>query len=217
MATWDSYTQKSTPADADTLMIKDTSGGANKRTPFSGVWNWILTKLTNAVISQLETTNKSIIPAINELNSKSLVKGYYASSSGWKRVLKIETTSVTSASGALGYGGLILIRTMYQNHINMYSLISFASYYPADPGVSNFLKIHHVGDGPITKIRHTVDTKTNTSYIEIYYDSDASNEFSISMPSNVYGRNEIAWKDAGCTATEETVSGVNVVSSLSLS
>lgn len=70
MATWDSYTQKSTPADNDTLMIKDTSGGANKRTPFSGVWNWILTKLTNAVISQLETTNKSIIPAINELNSK---------------------------------------------------------------------------------------------------------------------------------------------------
>lgn len=73
MATWDSYTQKSTPADADTLMIKDTSGGANKRTPFSGVWNWILTKLTDAVISQLETQNKSIIPAINELNSKSKI------------------------------------------------------------------------------------------------------------------------------------------------
>ena len=82
MATWDSYTQKSTPADADTLMIKDTSGGANKRTPFSGVWNWILTKLTDAVISQLETQNKSIIPAINELNSKSLfpVKYYNADS-----------------------------------------------------------------------------------------------------------------------------------------
>ena len=75
MAGWDSYTQKSTPADADTLMIKDTSGGANKRTPFSGVWNWILTKLTNAVISQLETTNKSIIPAINELNSKNIFYG----------------------------------------------------------------------------------------------------------------------------------------------
>ena len=71
MATWDSYTQKSTPADNDTLMIKDTSGGANKRTPFSGVWNWIVSKLASAVISQLETTNKSIIPAINELNSKS--------------------------------------------------------------------------------------------------------------------------------------------------
>lgn len=74
MATWDSYTQKSTPADNDTLMIKDTSGGANKRTPFSGVWNWIVSKLASAVISQLETTNKSIIPAINELNSKSFKK-----------------------------------------------------------------------------------------------------------------------------------------------
>lgn len=71
MATWDSYTQKATPEDNDTLMIKDTAGGANKRTPFSGVWNWIVGKLTSAVVSQLETTNKSIIPAINELNSKS--------------------------------------------------------------------------------------------------------------------------------------------------
>lgn len=72
MATWDSYTQKAIPEDNDTLMIKDTAGGANKRTPFSGVWNWIVKKLASAVISQLETTNKSIIPAINELNSKSL-------------------------------------------------------------------------------------------------------------------------------------------------
>lgn len=74
MANWDSYTQKTTPADADTLMIKDTAGGANKRTPFSGVWNWIVGKLTSAVISQLETTNKSIVPAINELNSKIYAK-----------------------------------------------------------------------------------------------------------------------------------------------
>ena len=72
MANWDNYTQKSTPEDADTLMIKDTAGAANKRTPFSGVWNWIVSKLTSAVISQLETTNKSIIPAINELNGKSI-------------------------------------------------------------------------------------------------------------------------------------------------
>lgn len=72
MAGWDSYTQKATPEDNDTLMIKDTAAGANKRTPFSGVWNWMLNKLANAVISQLETSNKSIIPAINELNSKTI-------------------------------------------------------------------------------------------------------------------------------------------------
>lgn len=81
MATWDSYTQKATPEDNDTLMIKDTAGGANKRTPFSGVWNWIVNKLTNAVISNLQTNSKSIIPAINELNSKRVLKitGVFAS------------------------------------------------------------------------------------------------------------------------------------------
>ena len=52
MATWDSYTTKATPADNDTLMIKDTTGGANKRTPFSGVWNWILSKLTAMTVLQ---------------------------------------------------------------------------------------------------------------------------------------------------------------------
>lgn len=99
MATWDSYTQKSTPADADTLMIKDTSGGANKRTPFSGVWNWILTKLTNAVISQLETTNKSIIPAINELNSKSFSVSNIVTDVS--QLDDMEETTVSYVSGAL--------------------------------------------------------------------------------------------------------------------
>lgn len=73
MGSWDSYTQKVTPEDNDTLMIKDSAAGANKRTPFSGVWNWIVNKMTNAVISNLKTTNKMIIPAINELNSKSKI------------------------------------------------------------------------------------------------------------------------------------------------
>lgn len=74
MAKFTDYTQKTKPADADLLLIHDNAGAANKKTPFSGVWSWILDKLASAVISQLETTNKRIIPAINELNSKS--KGY---------------------------------------------------------------------------------------------------------------------------------------------
>lgn len=72
MAKFTDYTQKTKPADADLLLIHDNAGAANKKTPFSGVWSWILDKLASAVISQLETTNKSIIPAINELNSKSV-------------------------------------------------------------------------------------------------------------------------------------------------
>lgn len=64
MANWDSYTQKSTPEDADTLMIKDTSGGANKRTPFSGVWNWIKSKIEAEDLSPMVYDNSGAHNAI---------------------------------------------------------------------------------------------------------------------------------------------------------
>lgn len=70
MPKFDDYTQKTAPEDTDIALILDKTANVNKKTPFSGVWNWIVSKLTSAVISQLETTNKSIVPAINELNSK---------------------------------------------------------------------------------------------------------------------------------------------------
>lgn len=70
MGKFNEYTQKATPADNDTLMIYDAAAKANKLSPFSGIWNWIVGKLTNAVISNLQTSNKSVIGALNELNSK---------------------------------------------------------------------------------------------------------------------------------------------------
>lgn len=70
MAKFNEYTQKATPEDADTLMIYDAAAKANKLSPFSGIWNWIVGKLTNAVISNLQTNNQTVLGAINELNSK---------------------------------------------------------------------------------------------------------------------------------------------------
>ena len=70
MGKFNEYSQKATPADNDTLMIYDATSKANKLSPFSGIWNWIVGKLTNAVISNLETQNKSVVGALNELNSK---------------------------------------------------------------------------------------------------------------------------------------------------
>lgn len=69
MANWKDYTTKEAVEDKDEIMIADATANANKRTPFSTLWNWIAGKLASAVIAQLETQNKSIIPAINELNS----------------------------------------------------------------------------------------------------------------------------------------------------
>lgn len=70
MGKFNEYTQKATPAGNDTMMIYDATSKANKLSPFSGIWNWIVGKLTNAVINKLETSNKSVIGALNELNSK---------------------------------------------------------------------------------------------------------------------------------------------------
>ena len=69
MGKFNEYSQKATPANNDTLMIYDATSKANKLSPFSGIWNWIVEKLTNAVISNLQTSNKTVLGAINELNS----------------------------------------------------------------------------------------------------------------------------------------------------
>lgn len=70
MGKFNEYSQKATPEDADSLMIYDAAAKANKLSPFSGIWNWIVGKLTNAVISNLQTNNQTVIGALNELNSK---------------------------------------------------------------------------------------------------------------------------------------------------
>ena len=72
MGKFNEYTQKATPADNDTLMIYDAAAKANKLSPFSGIWNWMVNKLTNAVINNLQTSNKTVVGALNELNSKHL-------------------------------------------------------------------------------------------------------------------------------------------------
>lgn len=77
MGKFNEYTQKATPADNDTLMIYDATSKANKLSPFSGIWNWIVGKLTNAVISNLQTNNQTVLGAINEVNGSLPAGGIY--------------------------------------------------------------------------------------------------------------------------------------------
>lgn len=71
MVSVDSYATKSGAcADDDRVAIYDSVSKTQKKTLFGGgVWNWIVNKLTNAVISNLQTNNKTVLGAINELNS----------------------------------------------------------------------------------------------------------------------------------------------------
>ena len=68
--TWKNYTQKSTAlSDNDEVMLLDSTDEKNKRGLMSKFWDYVVDKMATAVISKLETNNKTIIGAINALNS----------------------------------------------------------------------------------------------------------------------------------------------------
>lgn len=70
MPKWTDYTIKTNPTDNDEVMVLDTAGKANKRLGLSALSDWIIGKIANKVFENLQTQNKTILGAINELNSK---------------------------------------------------------------------------------------------------------------------------------------------------
>ena len=72
--TWKNYTQKDTALlDNDEVMLLDSADGKNKRGLMSKFWDYVVDKMATAVISKLETENKTIIGALNTLNSESSI------------------------------------------------------------------------------------------------------------------------------------------------
>lgn len=69
---WNNYTEKTaTPVDADEVMVRDSADGKNKKLLFGTFWKWVAKKLNEATISELQTSNKTIVGALNQLNSDS--------------------------------------------------------------------------------------------------------------------------------------------------
>lgn len=85
---WTDYTTKETLKDNDELMILDKDANANKRTLMSKIWDYVVDKMTTAVIAKLGTTDKTLIGAVNELNSnkqgalKTIAKQYSTNEQG---------------------------------------------------------------------------------------------------------------------------------------
>lgn len=68
---WNNYTKKTaTPVDADEVMVRDSADGKNKKLLFGTFWKWVAKKLNEATISELQTSNKTIVGALNQLNSE---------------------------------------------------------------------------------------------------------------------------------------------------
>lgn len=75
---WSNYTEKTaTPVDADEVMVRDSTDGKNKRLLFGTFWKWVAKKLNEATISELQTSNKTIVGALNQLNSDKVNYGIY--------------------------------------------------------------------------------------------------------------------------------------------
>ena len=130
---WKSYTTKETLKDNDELMILDKDANANKRTLMDKIWDYVVDKMTTAVIAKLGTTNKTLIGAVNELNSKAVVfgdvimtgninlNGGLFSKKNIISINAIATSNVSSIIGmpkdAYGYGRLITITSSQFNYV----------------------------------------------------------------------------------------------------
>lgn len=78
MAKWTDYTTDTNPTDTDEVMTLDAdkSPKANKRVTLSTLADYFLDKLASKVFAKLETQNKTVIGALNELNSKAQTLTY---------------------------------------------------------------------------------------------------------------------------------------------
>ena len=74
---WNNYTEKTaTPVDADEVMVRDSADGKNKKLLFGTFWKWVAKKLNEATISELQTSNKTIVGALNQLNGETSGKTF---------------------------------------------------------------------------------------------------------------------------------------------
>lgn len=133
-----SFDQKSAPEDNDLLVEYDASASKVKNVKFGGVWNWIVKKLTSAVINELQTSSKNVVGAINELNSKTKIKSYdilYGSNQGhisavsYGKVLIVEGY-VTAQNTGIQY---VLAKINGINAINVTQIIFQVGSMPTDP------------------------------------------------------------------------------------
>lgn len=69
MPKWTDYTIKTNPADKDEMMILDTAGKANKRLGLSALSGFIENKIMSRRFDNLNTTDKTVLGAINEIDS----------------------------------------------------------------------------------------------------------------------------------------------------
>lgn len=114
---WNNYTEKTaTPVDADEVMVRDSADGKNKKLLFGTFWKWVAKKLNEATISELQTSNKTIVGALNQLNSDKVNYGSYTDDLNNIPVIVNEQTIyrvIPNCKNSPAPGEHGILRTMY--------------------------------------------------------------------------------------------------------
>lgn len=116
-----SFDQKSAPEDNDLLVEYDASASKVKNVKFGGVWNWIVKKLTSAVINELQTSSKNVVGAINELNSNLQAKTKNISQQESDDIKSLINLIISNTKGQ--NNGIFNICGSWKNHTKGYSAI----------------------------------------------------------------------------------------------
>lgn len=122
MPKWTEYTSKDTLADNDEVMLYDATARANKRGLMSKFWDYVVDKMSTAVISKLETENKTVIGALNYLNGNKVSNSgnielasnlaedvFEKCKDGEARLFTIQSTVSISQGSPDGAGGFLLV------------------------------------------------------------------------------------------------------------
>ena len=137
------YTDRGTLADTDAFLINDGTG--MKKSVLSKLSDFVLNKIADKVFAKLQTNDKTILGAINELNSKGLesidtIKGStnleeFKSTTGEKApgIYKIQGAVIEGISSEVFYGTLILLPVYNTQILIVGGGITYARDYTGNP------------------------------------------------------------------------------------
>lgn len=145
MPKWTEYTSKDTLADNDEVMLYDATARANKRGLMSKFWDYVVDKMATAVISKLQTSNKTIIGAINALDGNKLSR------------LESVSVPILSSKTVPCLNCLVLIVANSGGAYNLYACIGYRS----DSVRSSITLLAGKGPHTITYVGEGTDDASN--------------------------------------------------------
>lgn len=140
------YTDRGTLADTDAFLVNDGTG--MKKSALSKLSDWVIGKIANKVFENLQTQNKTILGALNELNSNVFVN-----------TQNLSTFSVNIRLNKNNYTSFLMYGATSQNNGFMYIIFIDTS---SEKRAVNFIKIADVMAGRTFSGTYSDDTSTLT-------------------------------------------------------